>query len=97
MYAAILDDNGIDSFVNLTNANVEATLDVLQDKQNVRSASHYLNVMQMRSRLNCHRNSQLWVFKTDIADDVINQLVNDNHQSNDTILVELIKQKGIQI
>jgi hypothetical protein len=88
------DDLGIDSLVNLTGVDCEDTMKRLQEGSALDRTSKILRVMQLRSRLNSHRNPEIWVFGA--SNRIDSEQITSTFDLNSNGLKRMIRDKGIK-
>jgi hypothetical protein len=64
-WVIVWDDIGLESLANLTEIDCADTMKRLQEGSALDGISRTLRMMQLRARLNSHRNPEIWVFAVD--------------------------------
>jgi hypothetical protein len=93
-WVIVWDDLGLESLVNLTELECETVMKRLQDGFAPDGIARIMRMTQLRSRLNSHRNPEIWVFE--VADDVSETQIRHAFDLNTDGFKQIIRDKGIK-
>ncbi len=93
-WVIVWDDLGLESLVNLTEIDCAETMLRLQEGSAPDGIARMLRMMQLRSRLNSHRNPEIWAFG--VADTIDEGYMRRTFELNPEGFKRMIRASGIK-